>query len=125
MSGDQDGNIFLWDIKSKGDQYKLIMHTKNMFTLKDARPTTSCDYFYENQANGVSYTTILHVFIGDEGGIIRIFDLSELIKKLNLEPIKAQLASERIKQAYKINDVNGEVFFIALIFYTIGRNTTS
>ncbi len=46
LTGDQGGYIFVWDLKSKDDQYKCVMYTRNMFNLKEAHTTTACDYIY-------------------------------------------------------------------------------
>ena len=49
LVGDQAGYMILWDIKSKEEQYRCLMYARNMFTLKEAHTTTSCDYFYNRE----------------------------------------------------------------------------
>jgi len=51
ISGDHDGNIIIWDIKSRDNQYRCLMHVKN--TTKDEKDVvaTSCDYLWNTVSN--------------------------------------------------------------------------
>ena len=43
---------------------------------------------------------------------MRIFDLSQILDEPNIVPISVHNIVERLKQAYKIAEVNGNVFLI-------------
>ena len=49
------------------------------------------------------------LFIGDEDGVMRVFDISELLKKPYIVPVVINNLQMRLKLAYKVADINGKV----------------
>ena len=47
ITGDHDGNIIVWDIKSTDSQYRCLIHMKIKIDEKPSKATTSCDYLYD------------------------------------------------------------------------------
>lgn len=48
ITGDQDGNIVVWDIKSQNNQYNCLYHVKNKGKDKKETTATSCDCLYDS-----------------------------------------------------------------------------
>ena len=46
VSGDHDGNIVIWDIKSYNEQYKCLLQIKNMDDKRNTKVATAFDYLY-------------------------------------------------------------------------------
>lgn len=49
------------------------------------------------------------MFAGDEKGTMRILDFTAIIDKAEIVPVPPVDTAERLRQAYKIAEINGKV----------------
>jgi hypothetical protein len=97
------GNFCLWATEPHPKKYQCLVNWKNMFNLQKFSCITGIAFDYTEAGDNKK----AHLYLGDEMGFVRVFDLNELLNVGNITPItkafkEARKVSAKIEDVYRI-----------------------
>jgi len=115
VSADFQGNVLVWALAPHDNANQLLTRFTNMQSFEKPASVNAAGYYYQKFNNGEDR---LHLFTGDEEGEVGMWDLTSMIKEVNMKPAPEVQTVE----AHRKDDFDAKPMTLLLHKKMVGRN---